>query len=34
MADESDGNKGAFEGQLRIAVTAAGRMGEAPRACP
>ncbi len=29
MADESDGIEEAFEGQLRIAVTAAGRVGEA-----
>jgi hypothetical protein len=29
MADESDGIEEAFEGQLRIAVTAAGRIGEA-----
>ena len=28
MADESDGIEEAFDGQLRIAVTAAGRMGE------
>lgn len=28
MADESDGIEEAFEGQLRIAVTAAGRVGE------
>ena len=29
MADESDGIEEAFDGQLRIAVTAAGRVGEA-----
>ncbi|MBB3159537.1 hypothetical protein FHS07_003272 [Microbacterium proteolyticum] len=29
MADESDGIEEAFDGQLRIAVTAAGRIGEA-----
>lgn len=29
MADESDGIEEAFDGQLRIAVTAAGRLGEA-----
>ena len=28
MADESDGISEAFEGQLRVAVTAAGRLGE------